>query len=443
MTAPRTLIATHDGADFDALASQVAARHLYSGAELLLSPSVGRDVHPYLALHRDRFAGHTPAQMEWSTVRRLIVVDVRRRSRLAHLAPLLERRERDARSLELVLYDHHPCYPDDLHGDTEHIARVGSTTTLLTEQLGSAGIRLDVVDATLLALGLHADTGSLCYANTTPRDARALTHLLEQGADPVLCSRYLHRPLDAARRAIVGAVLSATQWHTIAGLTVGIACVPLAQAPSGLDEVTTRAHDSLGCAALFVLYELPRHRLQLIGRSRVSAVDAARVLGALGGGGHASAAAAMLRESDAAGAQQRLLAALREQAPAALNARHLMSSPVHTVTPDTSLRELANELSTWGHSGACVTRGGSVVAVISRTDLRRAELGDQLDRQVKSFMSPRLISTTPEAPLDRVLELMEQHDIGRLPVLESGRLLGIVTRTDVRRALYPERGAIP
>jgi tRNA nucleotidyltransferase (CCA-adding enzyme) len=292
------------------------------------------------------------------------------------------------------------------------------------------------VDATLLALGLHADTGSLCYASTTPRDARALTRLLEQGADPALCSRYLHRPLDAARRAIVGAVLAATESHILGGLTVGIACVPLQRAPSGLDEVTARAHDALDCAALFVLIVLPRGRVQLIGRSRVSAVDAGSVLAELGGGGHASAAAAALKQVGATEARERLLGALRARAPAALSARELMSSPVHTVTPETSLRELVSQLSTWGHTGACVVRDGRVLSVISRTDLSKAQLRGQLDRKVKSFMSPRLIGTTPDAPLERVLELLERHDIGRLPVLEGDRLLGIVTRSDVRRALY-------
>lgn len=113
-----------------------------------------------------------------------------------------------------------------------------------------------------------------------------------------------------------------------------------------------------------------------------------------------------------------------------------MSSPVHTVTPDTSLRELANQLSTWGHTGACVVRDGSVVSVISRTDLSRAQLRGQLHLKVRSAMSQRLVTTPADASLERMLELLERHDIGRLPVMEDGRLLGIVTRSDVRRALY-------
>lgn len=436
MFAPHSLVVTHDAADFDALASQVAARKLYPDALLLHSPSVGRDVHPYLALHRDRFQGGTLHEIEWDAVQRLIVVDVRRRGRLAHISPLLERRAREPRSLQVILYDHHPSHPDDLPGDEEHIERVGSATTLLAEQIQRARIALDPVEATLLALGLHADTGSLCYGNSTARDARALAFLLESGVQLELASRYLHRPLDIQRRQLVAAVLEATASCTVGGLNVGIARVPAERSVSGLDEVTSRAHDSLGCAALFVLYELPRGRVQVIGRSRSPALDLSAVLSALGGGGQPSAGSAVLKQAGRAEALARLRSALERHAPAALTARDLMSSPVHTVRPEASLEELARSLTTWQHSGACVTEHGRVLGVISRSDLRKAEQLGQLHLAVKAFLSQHLVSTTPDAPLEALIACMESEDVGRLPVMEDRRLLGIVTRTDVRRALY-------
>jgi tRNA nucleotidyltransferase (CCA-adding enzyme) len=445
MLAPRTLVVTHDMADFDALASQVAARKLYPDALILHSPSVGRDVHPYLALHRDRFSGCAPDQVDWGAVQRLIVVDVRRRGRLAHIAPLLERRAREPSSLQVILYDHHPSHPDDLLADQEHIERVGSTTTLLAELIERAGIPLDAEEATLLALGLHADTGSLCYGNSTARDARALAFLLESGVELALASRYLHRPLDVQRRQLVAAVLEATESLSVGGLTVGIARAGAARSLSGLDEVTTRAHESLGCAALLVLYELPRGRVQVIGRSRSPALDLSAVLAELGGGGHPSAGAAVVKQGGGDAVLARVRAALERHAPVTLTARDLMSSPVHTVPPESSLRELARNLASWRHSGACVTREGRVLGVVSRSDLLAAEQRGQLHLGVKSILSQRLVTTTPDTPLESLLACMESEDVGRLPVLEGGRLLGIVTRTDVRRALYggPQRAGTP
>jgi tRNA nucleotidyltransferase (CCA-adding enzyme) len=127
-----------------------------------------------------------------------------------------------------------------------------------------------------------------------------------------------------------------------------------------------------------------------------------------------------------------------------------MSSPVHTVRPETSLQDLERCLTTWQHSGVCVTEQGRVLGVISRSDLSKAQRLGQLHLGVKAFLSQHLVSTTPDTPLEALIACMESADIGRLPVLEHGRLLGIVTRTDVRRALYggspgpvPAEGSAP
>jgi tRNA nucleotidyltransferase (CCA-adding enzyme) len=63
-----TLIATHELADFDAFASLVAAQKLYPGAIIAIPRSFGRDVHPYFALHRDRFPGVSTPDVEWAAV---------------------------------------------------------------------------------------------------------------------------------------------------------------------------------------------------------------------------------------------------------------------------------------------------------------------------------------------------------------------------------------
>jgi tRNA nucleotidyltransferase (CCA-adding enzyme) len=135
-------------------------------------------------------------------------------------------------------------------------------------------------------------------------------------------------------------------------------------------------------------------------------------------------------------ARQQLLQAIERQPIAALTARDLMSSPVHTVAPDESLGDVARRLLEWRHGGAVVLRDGQPAAVISRSDLVRAEQRGQLRLPVKSCMSQRLLTTNADAPLEELAQLMEREDIGRLPVLEAGRLVGIVSRSDVLRALY-------
>jgi tRNA nucleotidyltransferase (CCA-adding enzyme) len=115
-----------------------------------------------------------------------------------------------------------------------------------------------------------------------------------------------------------------------------------------------------------------------------------------------------------------------------------MHSPVFAVCPETEMREIDRALEQQAYSGACVLSGGRLVGVISGSDIERAKSSDQLSLKVKSFMSSQVITTAPDVPLDQLLESMADHDVGRLPVLDGQRLIGIVTRTDVRRALYGE-----
>lgn len=436
MSRQRTLIVTHEGADFDALASAFVARKLYPEATVALPASVGREVHPYLALHREQFPGLPLDDIAWPLIERLVLVDVRCASRLGHIAPLLERRAAAPSSLELVIYDHHPTRPDDLSGDREYIAKVGSTATLLTEQIATAGIELDRIEATLLALGIHSDTGSLAFPGTTSRDAAALAMLLGAGLELDVLGRYLHVSVSAHQRRILALLVTDSELIDAGGLTVGTCVVPLRDGVSGLDDVTTRAHDVLGCHALFALYE-QRRKIRVVARSRSPHIDVARALASFGGGGHAGGATAVVKGTSATALREAIVTTLLKEPPQASTARDLMFSPAQTVTPETSLVELDRYLNEWHETGACVMKDGRVAAVISRSDLDRARRLGQLELRVKSFMSQRLLTVTPDDSLERLIRTMQDEDVGRLPVLQGGRLLGVVRRSDVLRAIYP------
>lgn len=435
------LIVTHDHADFDALGSQVAAKKLNPQATIALSPSVGREVHPYLAVHRNRFKGVPAADIEYDRVQKLVLVDVKSQSRLHHIAPLLERLRDAPHSIEVHIYDHHAVRSDDLAGQFEIIAQVGSTLTLLVEQIMKLQLGIDHVEATLFALGIHTDTGSLTYANSTARDARALAHLLERGAELSLMNRYLHTAFNLEQRGAMARILDEVQVYSLGGLRIGVAAVPFHGGGSGLDEVTTRALDSLGYHALFALYEMRPGKLQVVGRTRTPLINVGLALAEFGGGGHAAAGAAVVKDQDLATASSRLLARLRQHPPAAQCARDIMSSPVHTVAPDTPLSQVKNSLRQWQHTGACVLRDGQLVGVISERDLEKAERAQRAHVNVSGFMSQKVIAMAPEASLEQVLEQMEQRDIGRVPIVRDqgggkSQLLGIVTRSDVLSALY-------
>ncbi|MCA9660709.1 MAG: hypothetical protein KC486_20375, partial [Myxococcales bacterium] len=91
--APKTIIVSHAFTDFDGFAAMVAAQLLDPTATLVLPRSLGRDLRHFLALHKDRFVAVDRGDVDPAAVERVVIVDVRRASRLRESLPeaLLER----------------------------------------------------------------------------------------------------------------------------------------------------------------------------------------------------------------------------------------------------------------------------------------------------------------------------------------------------------------
>jgi tRNA nucleotidyltransferase (CCA-adding enzyme) len=442
--APKSIIVSHAFTDFDGFAAMVAAQLLDPTATLVLPRSLGRDLRHFLALHKDRFAAIDRRDVDPAAVERIVIVDVRRASRLRESLPaaLLERVVAADESLDVEVWDHHPPRADDVPARRVYVDPVGSVTTLLVEAVRARGLALRpalTITATLLALGIHADTGSLTYAGTTARDAAALAWLLEQGANLRMINRYLAPPFTDGQREALVAVLEAVDVVTAGGVAIGLAAVELARGAHGLDVVTSEALALSPCAALFTVFGVRGRKCLVIARSRPGVVDVRGPLRALGGGGHASAASATVHDERPATVAKALREALEAAPPEVPRVAAVMRTPAPTLAHDLPLVEAAQRLLAAGVRGAAVLRDGALRGVITVRDLARARRRGDHELPVASCMSHHLHTTTPGAPLERALALMTAHDVGHLPVLDpSGALVGLLTRDDLLRALYPE-----
>ena len=126
--------------------------------------------------------------------------------------------------------------------------------------------------------------------------------------------------------------------------------------------------------------------------------------------------------------------------PESATASMAMSAPVRTIGPTATLEEAHALLLRYGHSGLCVVGDDLTLAgVISRCDIETA-LRHGLGRSaVADFMSRNVKSAAPTTSLAHISQLMLTLDIGRVPVIKSNRLVGIVTRTDVLRCLLNQQ----
>jgi tRNA nucleotidyltransferase (CCA-adding enzyme) len=432
------LITSHETTDFDGLASCVALQRLFPGSVIGLSGGYAPNVHRYLTLHGDRFRTQRCQDLDLSQVDFMMVADVRRRGRLAHVDEVIARAEKQPRSVRIAVWDHHPSAPDDLHADEEHVEPVGAVTTLLVEGLRARGTEIDREEATLFSLGIHEDTGSLSYARSSSRDATALAWLLGQGAQGPLLQRFLRPSLDGLERELLVRLIEAVQEVPGYGAAIGVAALETAEVPAGLASVSTEAFRILPHDALFCAYRLPNGKTHIIGRAQTSIVPVGAILQELGGGGHAGAGSGMVRDASLDEVISLLREAVKRRCHRPRTVRDLMSSPVRTVAPDTPLAELAQSLREWGHTGAPVVEAGRLVGVISRRDVERAQREGQGALSVKSRMAHRVRSVSPEASLNEALNLMTAHNIGRLPVLDGARIVGILSREDLLGYLYEE-----
>lgn len=122
----------------------------------------------------------------------------------------------------------------------------------------------------------------------------------------------------------------------------------------------------------------------------------------------------------------------------------LMSSPPITVEADRPLKEVAEVLLHHGVSSVPVDASGRVVGILSETDLLDIESRRHVTRRADGYgeakvasdvMTKAVIATSPEVQVDDLIRLMTEHRVKRVPVVGDGRLVGVISRTDVIRML--------
>ncbi|MGC1217070.1 MAG: CBS domain-containing protein [Phormidesmis sp.] len=131
--------------------------------------------------------------------------------------------------------------------------------------------------------------------------------------------------------------------------------------------------------------------------------------------------------------------------PSSVIAQSCMSSPVRTVTHTATLSAAQQILLRYGHTGLCVIDSAEqLVGMLSRRDVDVAIRHGLEDAAVFTCMSAPVKTISPDTSLLEMRSLMATYDIGRLPVTVAGSLIGIVTRSDLlRQAQRPQQRRQP
>jgi tRNA nucleotidyltransferase (CCA-adding enzyme) len=437
------LILCHTTADFDALGAAVGLTCLIPSRKIVLAGGAHQPVRDFLALHRDEYQLVERRSVNPENMRSLTIVDTQRRDRLGQTAAWLDLPQ----LREIIVYDHHLGQDRDINATQLYIDSVGATTTLIVEELIKQEVSLNSAQATVMALGIHVDTGSLTYEQTTTRDVLALAWLMQQGASLPLIATYCNPGLSLELQQLLTSALENLEYICLKGYTIAWVLLKTNQFVPGLSSLAAELIGLTESDALLLAHEYPldevEQRLTIVGRSRIPQTNLHELFQHLGGGGHAQAASLNLRTPNP---QQILLGILKNfqaQIPHPPQAKDVMSSPVRTIRPETTIAEAQRILLRYGHSGlSVVNTQGQLVGVISRRDLDIALHHGFSHAPVKGYMATNLKTIKPDTTLPQIESLMVTYDIGRLPVLDNGQLVGIVTRTDVLRELHQQTGEI-
>lgn len=422
------VIVGHANPDFDAYASTVAATKLFPGAKGVFLGTQNANVRAFHNLHQDFLDFVELKGLDLDAIERVIMVDTRDGDRIGEFREVVLRPD-----VEVIVYDHHPPAEGDLEGVDDRSLDVGATTSILVHEIRRQGIPLAPLEASVLLLGIHEDTGSLTYPGSTAYDADAAAYLMSVGADIEVLNQFLMRTLDDVQRELLDALVGSLEIWRINGQEIAVGYAQIGEYVDSASVLTHYIVEDLGYRVAVAVVKMPG-RLQVVARSRLHEIDVGAVMTRIGGGGHAQAASAGFRELGIAEALAKIRDALEAEVRSPLRASDIMSSPLRTITEDRTMAEAGELMAKWGHGGLPVVEGKQLIGLITRKDFDKAHRHGLDHAPVKGFMARDIITVTPDTDLLELERLLARAGIGRVPVLDGDTLAGIVTRKDLLQA---------
>jgi len=437
-----TVITTHVSADFDALASMLAAQKLYPGALVVFPGSQEKNLKNFFINSMAYLFNMVDInQIDFSKIKRLVLVDTRQPNRIGRLNELLDRP-----GVDIHIYDHHPPTGNDIKGNVEVHGETGANVTILTEIIQEKKIDLSADEATIMCLGIYEDTGSFTFASTTQRDFLAAAFLLSKGANLNVVADLIARELSPEQVVLLNDMIQAANRYYINGVDIIVTSVTTEKYMPDFAFLVQKMMKMENLNAIFALARM-ENKIYLVGRSRTTDVDAGAILSAMGGGGHPYAAAASIKGKTLAQTETRLLETLYAKIKARRLARDLMSSPAISIRPDVSCQQAETTITRYNVNALLVcektNNSEKLLGYITRQVIEKA-LYHKLEKvPVSEYMTTEVATVEADADLVEIQQKIIDHKQRILPVMENNRIAGVITRTDLLNILVRQSQQSP
>jgi len=437
-----TIITTHVNADFDALASMLAAQKLYPDALVVFPGSQEKNLKNFFINSMVYLFNMADiGNIDFAKVKRLILVDTRQPHRIGKLSKLLKRKD-----IEIHIYDHHPATENDIKGDMVVHRLSGANVTLLIAIIAERGIEISADEATIMCLGLYEDTGSFTFPSTTENDFKAAAFLLSKGANLNVVSDLIARELSPEQVSLLNDLIQSANRYNVNGIEVVVTSVTTEKYMPDFAFLVQKMVKMENLDALFAIGRM-ENKIYVVARSRINDVDVGTILTPMGGGGHAYAASASIKGKTLAQVENNLVELLYAKIKAVRQAKNLMSSPAITVRDEVACKEANDLLTRYNINALLVTERHNerdeLCGYITRQVIEKALYHKLENVPVRDYMTTELATVGPDADLSEIQEKIIENKQRVLPVLEDKDIVGVITRTDLLNILVRQSKKYP
>ena len=423
------LITSHENLDFDGLSSMVACKVLYPEGVLMYSGKLDKEIKSFINLYKYSLQVHNYSEVNMEEVDSLIIVDTNSKNRLGPLKNLINK------NLEITVYDHHKPSQESVAASKMVIKYYGSCTTILLKKIIKQNIEITPFQATLFLLGIYADTNCLTFKNTTYHDAEVVAFLFRKQANLDIVNEYLYEFTNDTQDKLLMTLLTNLERVEVKNYQVYFATSEHKEYINGLSNIASKITHIKNTDALFIISKM-EDKTYIIGRSLEDDINIAEILEAFDGGGHRRAGSASVKNMQSGEIKDKILQLLKKKISPQLKAKDIMSYPVKTLLEDMTVEKANRIMLRYGHTGMPVVKEDRLIGIISRTDLDKAMIHNLSHAPIKGFMKQKVVTIHPNTSINEINELLSKHNIGRLPVMEGDKIVGIVTRTNLLQQIH-------
>ncbi len=432
-----TLITSHYNADFDALASMVAASKLYKDSVLYMPWDLSKAVKKFFTFYKNMLPLKREKEVDFSLVDRVVIVDAMMRVASPELKKFI-----DEKNPEVIIYDHH-FMEDNLDIKAARMIKInyGACTTHMVQELIENKIEISKDEALLYLLGIFSDTGSFTYTNTKPGDLKMAAYLMEKDINMKLFSDFLKENFETNQIKLFNRLVKNMEITNIKGYKLIITFARFKEYIQQVSDVTGHIM-SMNSGDAIVSVTQMGNKIFIVGRSREPKIDVRKVIQEMKGGGHRSAAAGVIPVKKGVSIKK-IKNQVYEGFIRSIEDRYtvtdIMSSPVKAVEVHTTLNDAYKICIRFNHSGLPVIREGKLSGFITKEDLEKGRMHGFGNIPVGGYMSTNVITVESDTSIMEAQRLMLKNNIGHLPVIKDGKLEGIVSRKDMLEYLYEEK----